>query len=1462
MNLHIAQSQGARIECSTICRTAFQLISGQNSAPVMGCVQNTLMCMYIITETFTTPEKPGDLPTRTFPDGTPGYETMVDLEDFMSAIQSAKISNERLHDLAKRASVHPDYKKFVVHQGESLKFTKQVPGKLVASIVFPRTFTWTRKTEVNERLPIVSITKGIIDFNSGPLCKKSIGGVRDSALHPLWKISPDTGATTISEFQFMTSVLIKYYSCSMGISDCIPTSAEEVKKSIDEAMIKCEMINSSNKDAADKEREINGALNEVMSIAPRLAKTSMTKLDRNSLVIMKKSGAKGSDTNNGQISWLVGQQNIDGKRMPCMLSNGTRTLPHFFPGDNSPAARGFVSNSYLQGLTVQETWFHAAGGRRGVVDTALKTSDSGYVQKKIVKKTEDAKVRHDGTVRDSNGFIVQFMYGGDGFNAKELVSAKNLDSPFFANPFQIASTLNAEAEYRRDEQKSDIGKFRGLTREDADLLVSFIQAGCPGVQTEVTERATYNIKTAIRASLVGVKLYESVIPDFIRKILDEYEEAKAKMGYMAGLIAASAIGEPTTQMSQTKDDRIPIMIRYKSGKIRYYNGRIGHLVDEILEKCCNVVTTHGKSTVGIPAIEIYVNTVDPVTSKCEWKNLQEVSRHPANGGMVKVTTKSGRITTTTLSHSHLKRATDGTIVPIRGDELEVGHFVPVCGKLNTHEDLLINEITVEGKVFPLDFEVGWIFGAYLSEGHVNGGQIGITNVSKHFEKRCILFAKTFGGEVRKTEKKGSIYGSKKKYLGITNYISGLTGFGRYLGETCGKGSANKHVPAFALFAPEKFVSGLIRGYFDGDGNVNESRQLIRVSSISRDLIETVALLLSRFGIFGTISIETKANREQNEQPLISYIILRKYARTFMEKIGTDFPEKLKAIKKIVEYNERENVHSRREDIDVVPGIGINVSKAARPLGLPGYSRNYKRHETKPFLGKETLRKYVELFEENGATGRHMDILRTALDADIVWDQIVSLEILEDPKTMVYDLGVTGNHTFMMQSGILTHNTLNTFHSAGMSAKDVTLGVPRLKELLNATKNPSKPTCTVFLTDTILKKNFEDRQNLKELIKSGDADAIAKRDALDLEGLKRATKLSNAFTELTIGHFIDSHELQYLPTDEYGEPREHTPIGLLDYDQYDPEWWVNAANKLKGKPKFPPESWVVILKLNKDKLFRYNITPSDIGKIIENVVGTHSYVMACVASPATIGQIEVYLNFSEIGEYVHETADLPEKGSSSRILTHENLDYFAVREIAIPLIKKVAVQGIKGIEKTYVHQDGLTGEWIVDTQGTNIMDILSLPGVDTTRTLSDDVWEMFHAIGIEGAGYFLKKEITRILSFDGTYINPRHISLLVDVMLRTGVITSANRDGIGRDVGPLAKGMFEKAVENIAESSAFAEHDIMKGVSAAIMFGALPEVGTGTVNIKDAEKLPARSRKPIEVPLAPKSSLEKKTVAKK
>ena len=132
----------------------------------------------------------------------------------------------------------------------------------------------------------------------------------------------------------------------------------------------------------------------------------------NPAVLMAKSGARGSMLNLTQMSACVGQQAIRGERVKRGYQD--RTLPHFKRGDLSAFARGFVKSSFKDGLSPIEYFFHAAGGREGLVDTAVRTSQSGYFQRRMINALQDLSVRYDGTVREARGRIVQFSYGDDG----------------------------------------------------------------------------------------------------------------------------------------------------------------------------------------------------------------------------------------------------------------------------------------------------------------------------------------------------------------------------------------------------------------------------------------------------------------------------------------------------------------------------------------------------------------------------------------------------------------------------------------------------------------------------------------------------------------------------------------------------------------------------------------------------------------------------------------------------------------------------------------------------------------------------------------------------------------------------------------------------------------------------------------------------------------------------------------
>ena len=125
------------------------------------------------------------------------------------------------------------------------------------------------------------------------------------------------------------------------------------------------------------------------------------------------------------MAGIVGQQTVRGERLS--RGYGKRTLPHFRKGDLGAFAKGFVTHSYKAGLSPTEFFFHAMGGREGLVDTAVRTSRSGYMQRRLISALEDLKLTADGSVRNTAGNIIQFMYGEDGSDPARSVKGKSVD---------------------------------------------------------------------------------------------------------------------------------------------------------------------------------------------------------------------------------------------------------------------------------------------------------------------------------------------------------------------------------------------------------------------------------------------------------------------------------------------------------------------------------------------------------------------------------------------------------------------------------------------------------------------------------------------------------------------------------------------------------------------------------------------------------------------------------------------------------------------------------------------------------------------------------------------------------------------------------------------------------------------------------------------------------------------------
>ncbi|KAK9691541.1 hypothetical protein RND81_09G203000 [Saponaria officinalis] len=404
MNMHVPQSFETRAEVLELMMVPKCIVSPQANKPVMGIVQDTLLGCRKITK----------------------RDTFIEKDVFMNILMWWEDFDGK------------------VPQPAILKPRPIWTGKQVFNLIIPKQINlvrfaaWHQETETGFLTPgdtRVLIERG--ELLTGTLCKKTLGASTGSLIHVIWEeVGPDAACKFLGHTQWLVNYWLLQHGFSMGIGDTIADAAtmEIINETISKAKSEVKnLIRAFQEKQLEPEpgrtmkesfeNRVNQVLNKARDDAGSFAQKSLS--ESNNLKAMVTAGSKGSFINISQMTACVGQQNVEGKRIPFHFAN--RTLPHFTKDDYGPESRGFVENSYLRGLTPQEFFFHAMGGREGLIDTAVKTSETGYIQRRLVKAMEDIMVKYDGTVRNSLGDVIQFLYGEDGMDAVWIESQK-LDS--------------------------------------------------------------------------------------------------------------------------------------------------------------------------------------------------------------------------------------------------------------------------------------------------------------------------------------------------------------------------------------------------------------------------------------------------------------------------------------------------------------------------------------------------------------------------------------------------------------------------------------------------------------------------------------------------------------------------------------------------------------------------------------------------------------------------------------------------------------------------------------------------------------------------------------------------------------------------------------------------------------------------------------------------------------------------
>lgn len=412
MNLHVPQSEETRAEVKELCLVPLNIVSPQKNSPLMGIVQDSLAGAYKLCR----------------------RDVFLSKEQVMSFMLWVPGWNG------------------IIPQPAILKPRPRWTGKQLISLVIPREVNIQAGPDTYKALltdDSLLIQGGQLMY--GLLKKKFVGAQSGGIVHIAYnELGAHAAMAFLNGMQQVVTHWLLHNGHSIGIGDTIPDKAtiEKIQADIDDekkivATLTAQATTNTLEASpgmsvrATFEHKVGIALNRARDRAGTTTQNSLK--DSNNAVTMASSGSKGSSINISQMSALVGQQMVEGKRIPFGFKY--RTLPHFTKDDYSPEARGFVENSYLRGLTPTEFFFHAMAGREGLIDTAVKTAETGYIQRRLVKALEDVSARYDGTVRNSLGDIIQFLYGEDGLDAMCIESQKmitlNPSNDSFAARFRL-----------------------------------------------------------------------------------------------------------------------------------------------------------------------------------------------------------------------------------------------------------------------------------------------------------------------------------------------------------------------------------------------------------------------------------------------------------------------------------------------------------------------------------------------------------------------------------------------------------------------------------------------------------------------------------------------------------------------------------------------------------------------------------------------------------------------------------------------------------------------------------------------------------------------------------------------------------------------------------------------------------------------------------------------------------------
>ncbi|SOV10990.1 DNA-directed RNA polymerase II subunit RPB1 [Plasmodium gaboni] len=1272
--------------------------------------------------------------------------------------------------------------------------------------------------------PYCSINDGkvIIKNNellSGIICKRTVGSSSGSLIHILWhEMGPDKTKDFLSALQKVTNNWLEYVGFTVSCSDIIASnkvlgkvreildkSKSEVSKLVEKAQ-KGELECQPGKSLYESfETRVNNELNCAREMAGKVASESLD--ERNNIFSMVASGSKGSIINISQIISCVGQQNVEGKRIPFGFNH--RSLPHFIKFDYGPESRGFVSNSYLSGLTPQEVFFHAMGGREGIIDTACKTSETGYIQRRLIKAMEDVMVQYDRTVRNSYGDIIQFLYGEDGM-AGEYIEDQVLDLMKLDN-----KEINKLYKYNFDEEPYGKDFYIG-NKNDGSRNPSYIDYNKQNILNQEFEEL-YKCKNYLCKEIFPDGDIRQHLPINMNRLIEYAKSQFPCIPFVSNNNSSNNNNNnsrklmekgnlSSTHNPRERKNRNRRKRRRRKNKFDKYKNENNELMSEIKKEyenndLNNMIISKGDQSPFKGMDEFHMGDADnDMGSDIDNNNNYDNDDYDDDDGD-DYDDDDDNYNDDDENYNDDDNYSDNINI---GTKKYYGNTL----KYNYDENSMLNPIDVVHKV-------------------------------NNFLEKLVIIKQINSNDTLSVEAQNNATILLKahlrtylnsKLLTQTHKIS-VKGLDWLLQEIekifykslCHPGECVGALAAQSIGEPATQMT-LNTFHFAGVGSKNVTLGVPRLKELI-NIVKNVKTPSTTIYLDDMVS-----NDQQKAKDILTkleYTTLKQltsHAQIIYDPNTTTtiLEEDKSWVNEFYEFpDEDDTQYSLGEWVLRIQLTNIHVNEKKLTMKEIVYIiySVFSSDELDIIYTDDNSEDLVLRIRVKYLNGEYNFMNYDAVDHhnEQVDEQEEEDENIVDNERGNFDEGKNSthpHHDYDNNSTNIFKSKVKNNISSDINTKNednISINSGNNEEVNNIISSP--------VPNNIYNNNNNNDIRVKNIKKedgSGDDDS----NASDLFGNKNSPNEDNSMNN-------DNNDNNNDEVDDFDDDGDDF---LFGENNVSPKNTKDGKNKNTNKSNNNNNNSNENKKQKKGNNNNNNSNPYDDDDDDNK-------------SDITIKEDDDMVFMKTNSKNAEDDLELKNKNHIGHNISREDTEDTFLKKLMEQCLSTLKLRGIENITKVYMREESKitydsengkfvrSSHWVLDTDGCNLENIFCAPQVDFKKTVSNDIVEIFEVLGIEAVRRALLKELRTVISFDSSYVNYRHLSILCDVMTQKGYLMSITRHGINRvDKGPLIKCSFEETVEILLEAAAFAQVDNLKGITENIMLGQLCKIGTGSFDI--------------------------------